>query len=100
QLWQVAHIDVIDGQTPIARDRGRRRLTVRSDIVGRDQGGFVAEAQRLFNKEIQPSVPEVVDVRWIGMFENLERARKHFAVVMPVTVALIRAEERTSELQS
>lgn len=51
-LAQVAHIDIIDGQTTIARDNGRRRLTVRTDIVGRDQGGFVAEAQRLFNQNI------------------------------------------------
>jgi heavy metal efflux system protein len=89
QLSQVAHIDVIDGQTLIARDAGRRRLTVRTDIVGRDQGGFVAEAKRMFAAELQSEVPSEVTVRWIGMFENLERARKHFAVVMPVTVALI-----------
>jgi heavy metal efflux system protein len=89
QLAQVANINVIDGQTLIARDAGKRRLTVRTDIVGRDQGGFVAEAQRLFEKELKSSVPEDIKVRWIGMFENLERARKHFAVVMPITVALI-----------
>src|SRR5436190_948878 len=89
QLAQVANISVIDGQTLIARDSGRRRLTVRTDIVGRDQGSFVAEAKRLFDKEMKASVPAEVNVRWIGMFENLERARNHFAIVMPVTVALI-----------
>src|SRR5205814_475843 len=66
QLSQVANISVIDGQTLIARDSGRRRLTVRSDIVGRDQGGFVAEAQRTFDKELKSSVPEDVRVRWIS----------------------------------
>src|SRR4029079_9411941 len=89
QLSQVATITVTDGQTTIARDSGRRRLTVRTDIVGRDQGGFVGEAKRLFEKELRASVPDDVTVRWIGMFENLERARNHFAIVMPVTVALI-----------
>src|SRR5439155_22522554 len=89
QLAQVAHISVSDGQTLIAREGGRRRLTVRCDIVDRDQGGFVAEAQRMFQKEIQPLVPEGVRVRWIGMFENLERARKHFAIVIPITILLI-----------
>ena len=52
-LAQVARINIVDGQTMIARADGRRRLTVRSDIVGRDQGGFVAEAQRLFDQEIR-----------------------------------------------
>jgi len=89
QLSQVARIRVVDGQTLIARDGGRRRLTVRSDIRDRDQGGFVAEAQRMFAHEIQPRVPDGVRVRWIGMFENLERARNHFAVVIPVTIGLI-----------
>ena len=28
-------------------------------------------------------------VRWLGMFENLARARRHFLIVIPVTVGLI-----------
>jgi cobalt-zinc-cadmium resistance protein CzcA len=86
-LSQVAKIEVIDGQTIIAREEGRRRLTVRSDIVGRDQGGFVAEAQRLFEKEI--AVPNGYRVSWLGMFENLERARQHFQILVPVSIAVI-----------
>lgn len=86
-LSQVANFTLEDGQTMIARDSNRRRITVRSDIVGRDQGGFVAEAKQLFAKEI--TVPEGVTVRWIGMFENLERASRHFLLVIPITIALI-----------
>lgn len=86
-LAQVAHIDIIDGQTMIARDNGRRRLTVRTDIVGRDQGGFVAEAQRLFNQDI--NVPEGYRVAWLGMFENLARAAQHFKILVPASIAVI-----------
>ncbi len=86
-LSQVANFTLEDGQTMIARDSNRRRITVRSDIVGRDQGGFVAEAKQLFAKEV--TVPEGVTVRWIGMFENLERASRHFLLVIPITIALI-----------
>lgn len=86
-LIQVAKFDLTEGQTFIARESGRRRITVRCDIVGRDQGSFVAEAKRQFAKEI--SVPERYRVRWIGMFENLERASGHFLVVIPVTIMLI-----------
>ena len=88
-LSQVAKIELVDGQTIIARENGRRRITVRCDIVGRDQGGFVAEAQRNFDQTIRPLLPPGYRVSWLGMFENLERARRHFAVVIPVTVALI-----------
>jgi len=86
-LSQVATIELVDGQTLIARENGHRRLTVRGDIVGRDQGGFVAEAQRLFAQSI--AVPHGVQVSWLGMFENLERARKHFSTLIPITIAVI-----------
>jgi hypothetical protein len=88
-LSQVAKIEVVDGQTLIAREGGRRRVTVRCDIVGRDQGGFVKEAQDKFDEEIGPSVPPGYTVKWLGMFENLARARDRFAYVIPITVALI-----------
>ncbi len=88
-LAQVARIEVTDGQTIIAREAGRRRLTVRSDIAGRDQAGFVAEAQSLFARELP--VPPGYRLSWLGMFENLDRARRHFAVVVPATVLLIYA---------
>lgn len=86
-LGQVAKISITDGQTLIAREGGRRRLTVRTDIVNRDQGGFVEDAQRAFAKEIK--APQGYRVRWLGMFENLQRARTHFAIVIPITIVLI-----------
>ena len=55
-LAQVATIEVRDGQTLIARGDGRRCMTVRCDIVGRDQGGFVREAQESFDREITTSL--------------------------------------------
>lgn len=88
-LNQVAGIELIDGQTVIARENSRRRLTVRCDIVDRDQGGFVSEAQSKFEEEIQPHVPPGYRVAWLGMFENLERARDHFVYLIPITAGLI-----------
>ncbi|MGE5191247.1 MAG: efflux RND transporter permease subunit [Deltaproteobacteria bacterium] len=86
-LSQVADFSLADGQTIIARDSVRRRMTVRCDIVGRDQGGFVADAKRQFAGAV--AVPEGYRVRWIGMFENLERAGRHFVLVIPVTILII-----------
>lgn len=88
-LNQVAKVEVKDGQTLIAREGNRRRITVRCDIVGRDQGSFVSDAQRQFAESIEPTLPRGVNVAWIGMFQNLERARNHFMIVGPLTVALI-----------
>jgi heavy metal efflux system protein len=88
-LSQVARIEVTDGQTLIARENSRRRITVRSDIAGRDQAGFVADAQRVFAKDL--ALPPGYHMSWLGMFENLDRARKHFAVVVPITIVVIYA---------
>jgi cobalt-zinc-cadmium resistance protein CzcA len=88
-LSQVAKIEVVDGQTIISRENGRRRITVRTDIVGRDQGSFVAEAQQKFEQQLSAKIPAGYRVAWLGMFENLQRAKHHFVVVIPITVALI-----------
>ena len=86
-LMQVATISVVDGQTTISRTDSRRRLTIRTNIAGRDEGGFVAEAQRRFAEEIE--MPPGYGVAWVGMFENLERAYKHFMLITPITVGVI-----------
>jgi cobalt-zinc-cadmium resistance protein CzcA len=86
-LSQVADFSLMDGQTMIARDSNRRRITVRCDIVGRDQGGFVKEAKAKFNENLK--VPPGFQVRWIGMFQNLERATQHMIIVVPITIFVI-----------
>lgn len=86
-LGQIADIDVTDGQTVIARGDGIRRLTVRCDVFGRDEGSFVAEAQKKFEKEI--ILPPGYKAEWLGMFENLHRAYHHFMLIIPATIAII-----------
>lgn len=88
-LGSICTIELVDGQTIIAREDGRRRITVRCDIVGRDQGSFVADAQKKFDAELAGQVPEGYRVGWLGMFENLKRAQRHFSIVIPITVGLI-----------
>jgi cobalt-zinc-cadmium resistance protein CzcA len=86
-LAQLAEITVANGATIIARRENQRQITIRTNIRGRDQGGFVEEAQRNFGAEIK--LPEGYQVTWGGMFENLERARRRLILIMPITIALI-----------
>ena len=86
-LSQLADIHVADGASMIARRENQRQVTVRTNIRGRDQGGFVAEAQRVLQREIQ--LPKGYGVTWGGQFENLERARHRLYYIMPVTIAII-----------
>jgi cobalt-zinc-cadmium resistance protein CzcA len=86
-LSELAQVQVVNGASIIARRENERQITVRTNIRGRDQGSFVAEAQKLFAANI--SLPSGYRVEWGGQFENLERARNRLIVILPVTIALI-----------
>ena len=86
-LSQLATIRELDGATIIARRENERQITVRTNIRGRDQGGFVAEAKDRFADTI--ALPAGYRVTWGGQFENLERARQRLTVIMPITIAII-----------
>lgn len=86
-LSQLAEIRVVNGASIIARRENERQITVRTNIRGRDQGGFVKDAQTKFAKAVR--LPSGYTVDWGGQFENLERARKRLTVVLPMTIALI-----------
>ena len=86
-LLQLADIRTSDGATIIARRENRRAITVRTNIRGRDQGGFVAEAQARFSREV--TLPPGYSVDWGGQFENFARAKARLAFIMPITLAVI-----------
>ena len=86
-LSQLAQIGVVNGATIIARRENQRQVSVRTNIRGRDQGSFVAEAQRKFGEQIR--LPEGYRVTWGGQFENLERARRRLLIILPVTILVI-----------
>ncbi len=86
-LSQLADIRMRDGATIIARRENERQITVRTNIRNRDQGGFVAEAQRRFAQAVQ--LPPGYRVIWGGYFENLERARERLSVILPLTIGII-----------
>jgi cobalt-zinc-cadmium resistance protein CzcA len=86
-LAQLADIQVNDGATIIARRENQRQITVRTNIRGRAQGAFVADAQERFAKAVK--LPAGYQVAWGGQFENFERARQRLIVVIPLTIAII-----------
>ena len=86
-LAQLAEISVVRGASIIARRENQRQITVRTNIRGRDQGGFVKDAQRRFDDAMK--IPAGYEVVWGGQFENLQRAQKRLTFIMPVTIAII-----------
>lgn len=86
-LSQLADIKVVNGASIIARRENIRQISVRTNIRGRDQGGFVTEAQEKFARGVK--LPGGYSVDWGGQFENLERARKRLTLILPVTIGII-----------
>jgi len=86
-LSQLADIRAVDGATIVARRENERQITVRTNIRGRGQGGFVAEAQERLAREV--ALPPGYRVAWGGQFENFERARQRLELIIPVTVGII-----------
>ena len=86
-LSQLAEIAVANGASIIARRENRRQISVRANIRGRDQGGFVSDAQQRFAQRV--SLPDGYRVEWGGQFENLARARRRLAFILPLTIVII-----------
>ena len=86
-LSQLAEIKVAAGASIIARRENKRMISVRTNIRGRDQGSFVAEAQKRFGSTIK--LPQGYRVEWGGQFENLQRARNRLAIILPITIVII-----------
>src|SRR6185369_7628101 len=88
-MSQLADITYVEGQTNIYRINGKRMVTVRTNIRGRDQGGFVAEVSNKINNEV--NIPKGYKVIYGGQYENLERAGKQLSVTIPLTIVLVGA---------
>lgn len=84
---QLAEISFVEGQTNIYRFNNKRMVTVRTNIQGRDQGGYVRELQQKINAEIE--IPKGYELVYGGQYENLERAGKQLAFTIPLTLILV-----------
>jgi cobalt-zinc-cadmium resistance protein CzcA len=87
-LSRLADVTVEEGPSTIRREWYQRRISITSNVRGRDMGSFVAEARRKVADQVQLP-PGRYRVEWGGQFENLERARSRLMLVVPVALLLI-----------
>jgi cobalt-zinc-cadmium resistance protein CzcA len=86
-LADIATVEVRQGATRISREAGARNVAVKVNLRGRDQGGFVAEAQQKVASAVP--VPPGYRVTWGGQFENQQRAMARLKVVVPLSMLII-----------
>lgn len=86
-LGDLADIELRQGASRIQREAGSRNVIVKANLRGRDQGSFVAEAQKKVAAEV--SLPAGYSVTWGGQFENQQRAMGRLKVIVPITLGAI-----------
>ena len=86
-LREVADIESVIGPRQITREDGQRFIAVQANVRGRDIGSFVAEAQALTDAELQ--LAPGYRLVWGGQFELQQQANARFAVVIPITLAIV-----------
>jgi len=86
-LSQLADIIVEEGPAQISRENIQRRLSVEANVRGRDLAGFVTDAQKAVDDEVE--IPPGYWIEWGGQFENLQRASSTLAIVVPMALFLI-----------
>lgn len=86
-LAELADIRINQGASRISREDNVRRIAIKCNLIGRDQGSFVAEAQQKVAQQVvlQPGYHIV----WSGQFENQQRAMKRLSFIIPVSLILI-----------
>jgi cobalt-zinc-cadmium resistance protein CzcA len=86
-LAQLADIKINQGASRISRENNIRRIAIKCNLIDRDQGSFVTEAQQKVSEQVvlQPGYRIV----WSGQFENQQRAMKRLAFIVPISLVLI-----------
>ncbi len=86
-LSQLAEIRIEEGPAQISRESVHRRLSVETNVRGRDLAGFVDDAKAEVAKDVK--LPSGYWIEWGGQFENLERASSTLAIAVPIALFLI-----------
>ena len=86
-LSQLALISVEQGPAQISRENIQRRISVETNVRGRDIASFVADAQAAVAKKV--ALPPGYVITWGGQFKNLQDASSRLALVVPLALFLI-----------
>lgn len=83
-LSELAEVREIVGPRQITREDNQRFITVQNNVVGRDIGSFVEEAQARIDGQVE--LPPGYLVTWGGQFRLQQEANRRLAVVVPITL--------------
>jgi Cu(I)/Ag(I) efflux system membrane protein CusA/SilA len=86
-LGQLATIRQVAGPMVVRTEGAMPTAWVYVDVVGRDVGGYVKDAQKMVNDVI--TLPSGYTIVWSGQYEYMQRAKERMKLVIPATLAII-----------
>ncbi len=86
-LDQLVSIREIIGPRQITREDNQRFITIQCNVVGKDIGSFVDEAQEVIATKVD--LPPGYLVTWGGQFRLQQEANRRLMVVVPVTLLFV-----------
>jgi Cu(I)/Ag(I) efflux system membrane protein CusA/SilA len=86
-LGQIATIREVSGPMAIKTEGAFPTAWVYIDVVGRDIGGYVADAKKVVAEMVD--VPPGYSLQWSGQYEYMQRAKQKLTLVVPATLLLI-----------
>ena len=86
-LAMVADLNLRRGPPVIKSENSRPNAWIYVDINTSDIGGFVAQAKKTLEQQVE--IPKGYIVSWSGQFEYMERAAQRLRIVVPLTLLLI-----------
>ena len=86
-LSEVANVSLGQSPSMIRTEDAQLALYIFVDFRDRDIGGYVAEAQKAVQSQVD--LPPGYYVTWSGQFEYLERAKQRLKIVVPITILII-----------
>ncbi|MCX6280571.1 MAG: CusA/CzcA family heavy metal efflux RND transporter [Bacteroidetes bacterium] len=86
-LEQLADVEFEDGPQQIARDEGKRRITIGINVRNRDVGSLITDITKIVDHDLK--LPPGYYVTYGGQFENLVEAKKRLAIAVPFALFLI-----------
>jgi len=86
-LTELAEVTEIVGPRQITRENSQRFITVQCNVVDRDIGSFVEEAQSAIDRKVD--LPAGYLLTWGGQFRLQQEANRRLALVVPATLVII-----------
>lgn len=83
----IADIKQIEGPVQVNRENTYRNSVVRSNVEGRDLGGYVEEIKQKINSTIK--LDEGYSITYGGQFENQQRAQAKLMTIIPLSIIVI-----------